>query len=465
MAQQGLLNLSLWALLAIFAAQALGHGSPWAMGWVVLGAVILFLKSTLFTNLSMIVEVPFFLCMISYSVAPLYLAKKKEAYDFLNDPQANGAAWIALAGIACFSAGLFWNLTKARAAGVPRRPPVVVTKRQAVYMYLLGVFSNDVLLRVAPRSIWVIAFVFGLCAPLSLFILMRINLEAPGKWVGTWPFFLWLVAIVEWSISSLLGGIFGSTLLMLFMFLAHYIQKSSFMLLVITTIGVVLAPMLQDTKGEYRLKLASGTQATQRALKDVVTENFTKVFLQGDTRAYGEGIIKLAERLCAFDIWLSVKRHMDACHDFARGQTVIDALVTAFIPRLFWPDKPDTGGANNLAEQYGDMVIAEGTSVGVGAVAELYINGGTEAVLIGMLGIGFLAGFLLRKGYLDHVQPVSSVTALALFACFVRPEVNLSDLLGGVIRMIFLWLVLRWWIIRRNRRSAASLDFRSVPGG
>ncbi len=451
--QQGVLDLFLWAMLGIFAVQALMKASAWGVGWVVLGAAVLVLKKNLLANLSMIVEVPIFLYIFSYSATTLYLADKMGSYDLVNDPKVNEAEWIALAGTACFAAGLFWNLSKARAVGVLRRLPVTVTKKQAIIIYVVGVISNDVLLRIAPTSVWVVVFVFGLCAPIGLFILMQLNMDAPVKWVGTWPFFLWLGALLEWSIRSVLGGIFGSTLLILFMFMAHYTRKSSSMLLIIVATGVILAPLLQDTKSDYRQKLAGGTQATQNALENVVSENFKKVFLNGEMNAYSDGATKLAERLCSFDIWLAVKRHMDVNHDYAGGQTIIDALVTAFIPRIFWPDKPITGGSNELAEKYGDMVIAEGTSVGVGAIGELYINGGTWAVLFGMLSLGCLAGFLLKMGYLDHVQPVSSLIALAIFASFVRPEVNLSDLLGGVIRMIFLWLVLRGWVIHQNRRG------------
>ena len=457
MVQQGVLDLFLWAMLGLFAVQALMKASAWGVGWVVLGAAILVLKKNLLANLSMIVEVPIFLYIVSYSATTLYLADKLGSYDLVNDPKVNEAEWIALAGTACFAAGLFWNLSKARAVGVLRRLPVTVTKKQAIIIYVVGVISNDVLLRIAPISVWVIAFVFGLCAPIGLFILMQLNMDAPVKWVGTWPFFLWLGAILEWSISSVLGGIFGSTLLILFMFMAHYTRKSSSMLLIIVATGAILAPLLQDTKSDYRQKLAGGTLATQNALENVVGENFKKVFLNGEMNAYIDGTTKLAERLCSFDIWLAVNRHMDINRDFAGGQTVMDALVTAFIPRIFWPDKPITGGSNDLAEKYGDMVIAEGTSVGVGAIGELYINGGTWAVLFGMLSLGCLAGFLLKKGYLDHVQPVGSLIALAIFASFVRPEVNLSDLLGGVIRMIFLWLVLRAWIIHQNRRGSTRM--------
>ncbi len=442
----------LWSLVAVVAIQAIYSSSDWGMGWAFLGAMTLIVQRKSVLHVVLVLELPIFMAIFGYSATTLYLTCTEQTYDLVHDLTAQSAAWVALGGTACFLGGLMSVLMRPHHPLVALQKTIHLTEKQCLSIYLMGLFSNEVLLRVAPMSVRVIVYVFGMCAPIGLFMLLSLYTESRVKWIGTWKFYLWLAALVEWSLRSVLGGIFGSTLLFLLIFLSQYIRKSFLVLVIIILMGAVVAPLMQDTKSEYRQKVAIGAEASQRTLKDVARENFQKVFIKGDRQTYMDGIVSLAKRLCIFDIWLSVKRHMDTCRDFAKGRTVVDALITGFIPRILWSDKPITGGVNDLAERYGDMIIAEGTSVSVGAISELYINGGTPAVLCGMFGLGWLAAFILKRGAEDIVQPLGSLMSLAAFSSFIRPEVNLSDLLGGVIRMIFLWWVVRFWVMRHARQ-------------
>lgn len=76
---------------------------------------------------------------------------------------------------------------------------------------------------------------------------------------------------------------------------------------------------------------------------------------------------------------------------FANGSTIAMVFV-AMIPRAIWPDKPVQAGSGNLVSQYTGMGFADGTAVGIGHILELYVNGGTDVVLVGM----FLLGIVMR---------------------------------------------------------------------
>jgi hypothetical protein len=75
--------------------------------------------------------------------------------------------------------------------------------------------------------------------------------------------------------------------------------------------------------------------------------------------------------------------------DFAHGSSIKDALL-AFIPRLIWPGKPQTGGSGDLASRFTGKEFAVGTSVGVGPVLEFYGNFGTWGVVVGFAFLGML---------------------------------------------------------------------------
>jgi len=92
---------------------------------------------------------------------------------------------------------------------------------------------------------------------------------------------------------------------------------------------------------------------------------------------------------------------------FAHGDTLMDALIS-MIPRAFWPDKPVYAGSGDLVADYTGFRYAEGTSIGIGAVMECYVNYGTWGVLIGFFIIGAVvvytdrsAGAALRSGDSD----------------------------------------------------------------
>lgn len=446
---------TLFALgLLVFLYQALSAGHLWAVGWVVLGALALFLKRRAKARFVLLLELPVLIGLLAYSATAIYLVGERQAFDFINDPFAAEGAWIALGGMTCFVAGLALAVLRGAEFWQPAAAaPITLTIRQVLIIYLVGLISAEGVARVAPIWLMAIAYTFGLCQPLALFIYLKLAMDAKPRWVGTPRFYLWMAALGIWSVRSVMGGIFGSTLLILTVFVTQQIHRSYIFVAAGLFFLATVAPLIQDTKSDYRQRLAGGVHTSERALQDVVAENFRHILSEGDMETYRKGMTQLAERVCTFEIWLRVKRHMDTLQDFAKGQTILDALVFGFIPRFLWPDKPVTGGVNMLAEKYADMTIAEGTSVGVGMISEFYINGGTWAVLLGMLGIGALGGAALMRGWFDNVQPLGLMGGILAFSLLVRPEANLNDVLGGFIRILFLWWALRFWIVRGQRRA------------
>ena len=79
--------------------------------------------------------------------------------------------------------------------------------------------------------------------------------------------------------------------------------------------------------------------------------------------------------------------------EYAGGETLLDAVL-AVVPRALWPDKPVVGGSGDIVTRYTGIRFAEGTSVGVGHVLELYVNFATTGVLVGFLMIGIVLTYL-----------------------------------------------------------------------
>jgi hypothetical protein len=79
--------------------------------------------------------------------------------------------------------------------------------------------------------------------------------------------------------------------------------------------------------------------------------------------------------------------------EYGEGETLWSALV-ALIPRAIWPGKPMYAGSGKLVTHYTGIRFANGISVGIGHVMELYVNFGVPGVFLGYLLLGSLLAFL-----------------------------------------------------------------------
>jgi len=93
--------------------------------------------------------------------------------------------------------------------------------------------------------------------------------------------------------------------------------------------------------------------------------------------------------------------------DYARGSTLWDAVLS-MVPRAMWPGKPVFAGSGDLVSTYTGIRYAEGTSIGIGAVMECFVNFGRWGVFGGFFLIGAAvvyvdrsAGSALRRGDAD----------------------------------------------------------------
>jgi hypothetical protein len=101
-----------------------------------------------------------------------------------------------------------------------------------------------------------------------------------------------------------------------------------------------------------------------------------------------EHLVRIDDRLNQSYLVGAAVAHLEQNHDFAHGETLVDALY-ALVPRALWPDKPIGAGSGNLVSRFTGFYYDNSiTSVGIGSVMEFYINFGTTGVLIGFMVLG-----------------------------------------------------------------------------
>jgi len=84
-------------------------------------------------------------------------------------------------------------------------------------------------------------------------------------------------------------------------------------------------------------------------------------------------------------------QHLANTKTFLKGETIWNAII-GLIPRAIWRDKPMVAGSGDLVSRLTGLEFAEGTSVGVGPVLELYGNFGRWGVIIGFVLFGTVLG-------------------------------------------------------------------------
>ncbi|MDX1686290.1 MAG: hypothetical protein R3275_13720, partial [Saprospiraceae bacterium] len=194
--------------------------------------------------------------------------------------------------------------------------------------------------------------------------------------------------LVALLIQSIVSAMFGELIYISFLaaslLLSVYRLKSHIKWIGLVT-AVFLIFLLQAVKHEYR---------------DVAwDQGADPVFF---FQAVGDKIVhpeKLWEPYTLFTFairlnqgWLiaNTMYHVPQHYDYGKGKTLLKSAAAILVPRVFWPDKPTSGGEANLKRFWG--VELRGYSMNIGPIGEAYANFGKWGGMIFM----FLYGVTLN---------------------------------------------------------------------
>jgi hypothetical protein len=85
--------------------------------------------------------------------------------------------------------------------------------------------------------------------------------------------------------------------------------------------------------------------------------------------------------------------HVPDFEPYAGGETIFLGIASAFIPRLFWPDKPMSGGRAKM-KRFANRTLGRGVSMNIGHFGEAYVNFGKTGGALFMLVWGLFINFL-----------------------------------------------------------------------
>ncbi|MBW4646738.1 MAG: hypothetical protein KME23_27755 [Goleter apudmare HA4340-LM2] len=139
--------------------------------------------------------------------------------------------------------------------------------------------------------------------------------------------------------------------------------------------------------------------------------------------------------------------------EYAGGETLEQAAI-AVIPRILWPDKPVTAGSGDIVSRYTGMKFAVGTSVGVGAVLEFYLNFGSLGVVLGFVVFGTVIRVVdITAGYkLINGNWVGFTSWFLPGLAMINPGGSLVEVVGSIAAsLILVYIVNRVYLPRASR--------------
>lgn len=145
---------------------------------------------------------------------------------------------------------------------------------------------------------------------------------------------------------------------------------------------------------------------------------------------------------------------------FRRGETYLP-LLTKWIPRVLWPEKPREDLGNRWAREYGYLDRDDDvTSFNLPWLPEMYMNFGWTGVVVISFLVGCLCAFIWSKLAYASPPPVFAA-GLIMLSPFFFPESNLSLGIGGLViswlsMTLFSWITQVVW-------GGPSAETRGVP--
>ncbi len=249
---------------------------------------------------------------------------------------------------------------------------------------------------------------------------------------------VWLVIILGiLALNSIYLGMFHDlvlwgALISCFLFLER--QYSVRAKILIIGLGLFLMVVLQSAKGEFREGRSDlNNQQKIERFFSVIAKRL--IYFEDIAQS---GMVDLINvRFNQGWIISAIMENVPESEPYAKGETFIEALENAIVPRLFNQDKKLAGGQENFRRLTG-LTIGDGTSMGTSIIGEAYGNFGRGGAIFFMFFWGGLIAWVFGK-LLKYASksPLSLVFIPLVFFQVIKAETELYVVLNHFLKSLF----------------------------
>ncbi|HRH49721.1 MAG TPA: hypothetical protein PLP23_13280 [Panacibacter sp.] len=286
---------------------------------------------------------------------------------------------------------------------------------------LSGLFSSE------------LAFVFVLLGGFKFIGLFMIILGE--KKLKILPVIVVVGSIISSSLSS---GMFHDLLTWIIFTLAILAVKYKPRLTVKltgTVMFILLAVLIQQTKGYYRERIWEEGSAGNLSTLANVYENNTNLFSLENLAANS---VRINQGFILTNIMTTVPSQVP----FSNGAELKQIAESAILPRILAPNKLNAGD-RELFTKYSGIQIDSGTSMALSSLGDAYLNFGTFGGCIFMFFLGLLYSEVLKALNRKSAKfPLILLFTPLIFYYPIRPDCELQTILGHLVKSCFLVYVL-----------------------
>jgi len=131
---------------------------------------------------------------------------------------------------------------------------------------------------------------------------------------------------------------------------------------------------------------------------------------------------------------------------YAKGETLFVPLVTYFIPRVVWPDKPVQQQGREFGRRFRiTNYLSRETHIGATIPGELYWNFDLPGVIVGMTLIGMGMRWIYRRyGESPALDPIRRAIYIAMLVQIAHLGGSLAPSIVGMVRALILIEIICW---------------------
>jgi hypothetical protein len=255
-------------------------------------------------------------------------------------------------------------------------------------------------------------------------------------------YILFAVSLSPLLSQSLSSGMFHDMILWLAIVFCYWFAQRKWAFgqkVVALSLSAFLLFSIQAVKQEYRALMKRGERPSMVSL--------VGKYVTPGGRAWESDVLTLVVvRLNQGWIISAVMDHVPANEPFAEGETIKDAVVSAFLPRFLFPEKKEAGGRENF-RRFTGLPIADETSMGISPLGEAYANFGEFGGILVMATFGaFFAGlFSLSLKYVVH-RPAFFFWLPLLFYQSIKAETEFLVVLNQLSKGAIVAFAMHWFI-------------------
>lgn len=301
----------------------------------------------------------------------------------------------------------------------------VKTVRVVLFFFLLLILLNySKLLPVLSQFAGLIKYVY-----IGLSLLLIFRKQSKG-WEKTVFITVLIIELLSRAVSGLIAEV---GFLLLFIVVVMYICSIRMVYLLALIIPFLFFySAFSKVKGTYRQKVWFSKKGFTLNEKLLLIYDLTQKADQSTKKPDKEGGDNFFLRYSyPSSIFTRVLKRTPAVVPFWEGETYVP-LLTKFIPRVLWPDKPKENLGHDFGVRYG--IIRESdkvTSINTPVMVEMYVNYGIMGLYLGcaMLGVVFL--FIDRYFNSNSISVENKIVNSSITFSLLILEGNFSLMFGN----------------------------------